>query len=638
MNAPCLRDLDAIWGAINQHSIVSMTDPAGTITFVNDTFTRISGYSHDELMGQNHRMLKTDVQDAEFWAAMWKTIASGYVWQGVVCNRAKDGSRYWVQTQISPFFDSLGQIEKYVSIRTDITAHRRALDELEIAKSLQASIQALRQRKFYLRAALDNLPFQFWLKDVHGCYLVANQVLADACGYQFAEELTGLTDFDLWPAAVARHYQRTDTQVMHSRQPHTREEPLHHAANGDGTEQDRWVEVFVKPLLAGDGEVVGTVGYARDITERKQAQKQLQEYTEHLNTVLELSPDGFVSFDAQRRVSNISPAFTRMSGISLMQGLGLEEEAFCGLLSRQCTAQCHTLGFERLRQRAADNPFDHAERIELCVGGKRTVEVSLRNSKSSGTASQILYFHDVTHQTELEQLKADFLTTAAHELRTPMASIYGYAELLQARELDAPSHSACVGSILRASELMVSTLNEMLDLVRIDERQGKDFVFESVSAQSVVRAAVSAFKLPQGRLPPTLVDTDDALTIMADPKKAHQALMHVLTNAYKYSPAGGDVQIAVLPNPSDAPADNLVGIRVTDNGIGMKPEQLDRVFERFYRADNSGKILGTGLGMSIVNEIVELHGGRVEIRSEPGVGTAVTLWLPSGMADTPLIH
>jgi PAS domain S-box-containing protein len=325
MSTPGPRDLETVWSAINQHSIVSMTDPAGTITFANHTFSRISGYSQDELIGQNHRMLKTDVQDGEFWDAMWKTVSSGYVWKGVVCNRAKDGSRYWVQTQISPTFDSLGQIEKYVSIRTDITAHRRALDELEIARSLQVTVEALRQRKFFLRAALDNLPFQFWLKDVHGCYLVANQVLADASGYQSAEELTGLTDADLWPAAVAQHYRSTDAQVMDSRQTHTREEPLYHGANRAGTEQERWVEVFVKPLVAGDGEVVGTVGYTRDITERKQAQRQLHDHTEHLNTVFDLSPDGFVSFDSERRVSHISPAFTRMSGITLTQALGLEE-------------------------------------------------------------------------------------------------------------------------------------------------------------------------------------------------------------------------------------------------------------------------------------------------------------------------
>ena len=116
--------------------------------------------------------------------------------------------------------------------------------------------------------------------------------------------------------------------------------------------------------------------------------------------------------------------------------------------------------------------------------------------------------------------------------------------------------------------------------------------------------------------------------MQVDPKQTRQALQNVLANAYKYSPAGGAVQISLLP-PTGTDEAPLVGICVTDHGIGMTPEQLSHVCERFYRADTSGKILGTGLGMSIVHEIVTLHGGRVDLKSQAGVGTSVTLWLPA---------
>ena len=92
MDTENTRDATALWDAINQHSIVSMTDPAGNITFVNDTFVRISGYRCDELIGQNHRIVKSDAQPDGYWETVWKTISSGYVWRGEVCNRAKDGS------------------------------------------------------------------------------------------------------------------------------------------------------------------------------------------------------------------------------------------------------------------------------------------------------------------------------------------------------------------------------------------------------------------------------------------------------------------------------------------------------------------------------------------------------------------
>ena len=494
MNPENSRDFDTLWSAINQHSIVSMADPAGDITFVNDTFIRISGYSRLELMGQNHRMLKSDVQDAEFWETLWKTIASGYIWKGVICNRAKDGSRYWVDAQISPFFDAQGNIEKYVSIRTDITAHRRALDENELAKSLIATTAVLLER------------------------------------------------------------------------------------------------------------------------------------TAQRDAIMDLIPDGFVAFDAERRVDYLNPVFARMSGITLAQAAGLEEIAFSDLLARKCTPARPFQGFDNLRQHEAAPRPGERSLIELSLGAKPMLELTLRTSDKAGV-SQMLYVRDVTLETEVERLKNEFLTTAAHELRTPMVSIYGFAELLLNRELDETSRQECLGVLFVQSKVMVSILNDLLDLARIDQRRGQNFEFQPVNMLELSHAVAGDFNLPAGRAAPALVPQQKPFWVLADPKQIRQAMVNVLANAYKYSPAGDVVQIELL-SPASSDEAPLIGICITDQGIGMTPEQSGHIFERFYRADTSGKILGTGLGMSIVHEIVQLHGGRVELQSEPGTGTAVTLWLP----------
>ena len=117
-------------------------------------------------------------------------------------------------------------------------------------------------------------------------------------------------------------------------------------------------------------------------------------------------------------------------------------------------------------------------------------------------------------------------------------------------------------------------------------------------------------------------------------------MLNVLSNADKYSPGGGAVEldmVQVAPG-AESPLESgaaALGIRIVDHGLGMTPEQLARVCERFYRADTSGKIPGTGLGMSIVQEIVNLHGGKVSVTSAAGLGTTVTIWLPaSGAAST----
>ena len=242
----------------------------------------------------------------------------------------------------------------------------------------------------------------------------------------------------------------------------------------------------------------------------------------------------------------------------------------------------------------------------------------------------------MTHETEVDQLKSEFLSTAAHELRTPMTSILGFSEVLLTERLDDIARKELHEIIYRQSELMANVLNELLDLARIEARRGKDFVFVQTPTHALITEVVNGFKLPAGRERPLLVMPSTSPTIFVDPQKAQQVILNVLSNAYKYSPDGGQVQIEVLEPQREALAPSLVGIRISDQGIGMTEVQLGRVFERFYRADTSGKILGTGLGMSIVREIVLLHGGTVDLISAPGQGTTVTLWMPmvNLMADT----
>jgi len=212
-----------------------------------------------------------------------------------------------------------------------------------------------------------------------------------------------------------------------------------------------------------------------------------------------------------------------------------------------------------------------------------------------------------------------------------MASIFGFSELLLTQQFDAATQRDLIETINRNADLMASIINELLDLARIEARRGKDFVFEPVQVQDLLRHAAEDYKPPQGREAPVLELPAQPVWVRADAKKMAQALGNVISNAYKYSPEGGAVRIFVSAQTGGKDASH-VGLRVSDRGIGMSPEQTARVCERFYRADGSGKIPGTGLGMSIVSEILGLHGGRVEITSTPGAGTDVTLFIPAAAA------
>lgn len=404
----------------------------------------------------------------------------------------------------------------------------------------------------------------------------------------------------------------------------------HRQADGVAIEQrlddGRWLLLIEHRTPSG--YIVGNV---IDITERHAAEARIRDRTEQLNAIFALSPDAFVSFDAQCRVKYVSPAFKRMTGLEETSVVGLDEHAFSRRLAAECSEQAPFPGIAALRsaQATPGKPGLGGSRrqlIEVVNAGRRVLEVGVRLSDAE-TVSQILYFRDVTYETEVDRMKSEFLSTAAHELRTPMASIFGFSELLMSGRLAEARKQESISAIYRQSRLMISIVNELLDLARIDARRGKDFDFQHLSLDDLLAEILSNFKPPEGRAGPILLPGDALREVKADRLKLMQAIGNVLSNAYKYSPGGGEVSVAVINAPAADGKAPRVGIRIQDQGIGMKPEQLARVSERFYRADVSGKIPGTGLGMSIVKEIIELHEGEMDLRSEFGQGTTVTLWL-----------
>ncbi len=130
LSQDALRESEALRHTIDQQSIVSVTDPSGKIIECNELFTKISGYEHEELIGQDHRIVNSGHHPKAFWTEMWRTVSEGKAWRREVCNRAKDGSTYWVDTIVAPFVDAQGKITKYVSLRTDITEHKEAEERL----------------------------------------------------------------------------------------------------------------------------------------------------------------------------------------------------------------------------------------------------------------------------------------------------------------------------------------------------------------------------------------------------------------------------------------------------------------------------------------------------------------------------
>ncbi len=379
------------------------------------------------------------------------------------------------------------------------------------------------------------------------------------------------------------------------------------------------------------GQALRMVGSFVDISERKVAEVLLSEHSAQLDAIFDLSPDGFVAFDPKRVVKYVSPAFTALTGLPPAAVIGLDESAFSRSLADLCLPEARFPGLDAMRKSAQSGVANEQRQvIELreapgqAKTSRRVLKISLRESHEQ-SVSQILCLRDISHETAVDRMKSEFLSTAAHELRTPMSGIYGFSEVLLNEQLSEAERKEFLEIIYRQSTLMSSILNELLDLARIEALQGKDFFFESVPVPALIDKVVRGLKVPDQRSLPSLELPQEPVSLWADQKKAQMALLNVLSNAYKYSAPGKRVHIKVQTLPDE------IALHITDQGVGMTSAQAGRVGERFYRADTSGKVSGTGLGMSIVKEIMALHYGRMEINSQPGQGTTVSLIFPNNI-------
>jgi signal transduction histidine kinase len=341
---------------------------------------------------------------------------------------------------------------------------------------------------------------------------------------------------------------------------------------------------------------------------REDAESRLTERNEELSTILSLSPDGLVSFDAAGRVTETNPAFLALTGWPRDGLIGLGRPAFWSRLAE--------LG----PREAAREPQRGAPAV-LRLQRPRPAVLECRVVGARGGA-QVAYFRDVTLADELDRAKSRFVATAAHELRTPIAVISGYAEFLQASDPTPAQRGEILATMRRHGDQIADIVSELLDLARMEARAGRDFTMIRQPLAPAVRRHVDSFRVGEyARVPALEGDIGDA-DAFVDADKFCQALSNVVANACKYSPPDAPITVRLVTRAGE------IGVRVEDRGEGMDEQTQRRIFERFYRAEATTGVAGTGLGMSIVKEILDIHGGRVEIESEPGRGTAVTLWLP----------
>jgi len=239
----------------------------------------------------------------------------------------------------------------------------------------------------------------------------------------------------------------------------------------------------------------------------------------------------------------------------------------------------------------------------------------------------VLTFHDVTERHRVERIRRDFVANASHELRTPLTSIRGFVEALEDGAVDEPpTAKRFLGKIRTHADRMAALVQDLLDLSRLEagERPPR---FEMVEPTEIAEDVLNSFLEPAGRKGITLRHVDaGARPVSSDADRLRRIVENFVDNAVKYTPDGGHVTIHTLPHAAGG-----ARIEVDDDGPGIPPEHLSRIFERFYRVDKarSREVGGTGLGLAIVKHLAEGMGATVSVASNPEKGTRFTVTLPA---------
>lgn len=357
------------------------------------------------------------------------------------------------------------------------------------------------------------------------------------------------------------------------------------------------------------------IAYRDHVEAERQRHEQARLYAERLaaqqeelRAVIDHMPDGLVLVDGEGRVRLVNRIGARV--------LGREPHEVVG-------APLAALGLP-----FADEALYEAQR-RVQERGERVVEWEAERdgqvwevvtARLPGVASQrwglLLLWRNVTERRALERLREEFLNTVAHDLRAPMSTVFGFSELMVSRDLSMEQMRAYARLIHEESGRLVRLVNNFLDLERLERgavaHEARPVHLGALCERIAARVAAGPCRIAvevEAGLP--LVHGDEALLA--------QVLANLVENAIKYSPGGGEVRVAAR-----RVADEVV-VAVSDQGLGLPPEALPRLFEKFYRVNSRehAGIQGTGLGLSICRRIVERHGGRIWAQS-PGLGQGST--------------
>ncbi|NLX62529.1 MAG: cell wall metabolism sensor histidine kinase WalK [Tissierellia bacterium] len=334
-----------------------------------------------------------------------------------------------------------------------------------------------------------------------------------------------------------------------------------------------------------------------------------------LNTIFNYMADGVIAVDTNGQLIHANPV-----AIKILNLEKIKDE----LLHRQRPFPMEIMDLDSIDFNDPDT-YEGSKMVTIKDSVYQLKYAPFRNEKNN-VGGIIIVFQDITEHHKLDNMRKEFVANVSHELKTPITTIKSYTEtLMDYKDMDPELSYKFLTVIDNECDRMTRIVRDLLQLSNLDynktewkkvECQVKDFI------EDIILKLEFSIKEKNHRL--TLNIEDDLPNIVIDKDGIEQVILNVISNAIKYTPEGGHIEVAVSKK------DDRIVVRVKDNGIGIPEEDVDRIFERFYRVDKgrSRELGGTGLGLSIAKEIVEANGGQIKLSSKFGVGTEVDIVLP----------
>ena len=537
-----------------------------------------------------------------------------------------DGSRVWLRTSKLPLRDREGKVIGVIGTYEDITEGKRMED-------------ALIEERQLLRTIMDNVPDVIYFKDRESRFTRINSAHARRFGLSDPAQALGKKDSDFFSGEHAQQALADEQEIIRTGRPLLAKEEKETWPDGHET----WVLTTKMPRRDANGNIIGTFGLSVDITDRKRAEKQLEERTAYLNALVENSPLGIVVVDPDDRVQLCNPAFEQLFRYRRVEIVGSNINDLVAPPDQRQQAYEYT-------GQVAEGEHVHGTAVRRRSDGS-LVDVEIYGvplKMGEQFVGSFGLYQDITERKRAEKelkkakeaaeagsrAKSEFLANMSHEIRTPMNGVLGMVELALDTDLT-PEQRDYLGMVKSSADALLTVLNDVLDFSKIEA--GKldldpiAFKLRDHLAQSMKPLALRAHQKGLELTYDIRREVPDE--VVADPSRLRQIIINLTGNAIKFTERG-EVGIEVGVE-SQGPDRAELHFQVRDTGIGIAREKQAVIFTAFAQADGSTarKFGGTGLGLTISSRLVEMMDGRIWLESELGKGSCFHFTIPVGVAQ-----